>query len=324
MGTAAIEYKNIKKTFPGQRYDAVRDINLRVEEGSIVTILGTSGSGKTTLLKLTNRIYEPSGGSIQYFGEDIRNLPLVEFRRKLGYVIQQAGLFPHKTVKENIATVPKILGWGKSKIEERVAELLTLVQIGPEYLGRYPGKLSGGQQQRVGLARALAANPSVLLMDEPFGALDAITRKNLQDELIALQARLKNTILFVTHSVQEALKMGRLVVVMDKGEIQQADSPYAVLSNPANEFVRRLVSADDFYDKLRVLRVRELVEEAKKEELARGRITVTGDTLLNEVLRLFINSGESYFIVTGERDLPVGKVTYKSLRALAAPGTAAV
>lgn len=314
----AIEYKNVCKRFEGNSYDSVKNVSLKVEEGTIVTILGTSGSGKTTLLKMTNRLYEPTGGDIEYFGESVMKLSLIEYRRKLGYVIQQGGLFPHRTVAENIATLPKILGWSKEKMKKRVLELMELVQLDPEaFYDRYPRQLSGGQQQRVGIARALAVKPSVMLMDEPFGAIDALTRESLQEELIRLQTELQNTILFVTHDVQEAFKLGHKVIIMDKGEIQQYDTPYHILQNPANEFVRKLVSTGDFYDKLRVLYVKTLLEPAGPKEIEQGT-RIRMKMFLSEALGLFLKTGEEYFIVEDSEGKPVGKITYGKVKQMIA------
>ena len=249
----AIEYVHVTKRFDGSGRDSVKDVSLSIKEGEFVTILGSSGCGKTTLLKLTNVLYPVTEGKILYFGEDVSKLDLNEYRRKLGYVIQQAGLFPHKTVAENIATVPKLLKWKKERIEERTDELLELVKLNPaEYRNRYPRQLSGGQQQRVGIARALAANPSVLLMDEPFGAIDAITRESLQDELKKLQEKLGSTILFVTHDIREAFKLGHKIIIMDQGQVQQFDTPAQIMKHPANEFVEKFLQTGDYYDQLRL------------------------------------------------------------------------
>jgi osmoprotectant transport system ATP-binding protein len=193
---------------------------------------------------MINRLYDPQKGSIEFFGEDISNTDPVEFRRKIGYVIQQVGLFPHMTIAGNIATVPKILKWPKEKIDARVDELLKLVGLEPsEFKNRYPAQLSGGQQQRVGLARALAANPDVMLLDEPFGAIDAINRINLQDELLKIYNASKKTYLFVTHDINEAFKLGNRVLIMDKGKIQQFDTPKNIVASPANDFVRSLINS---------------------------------------------------------------------------------
>ena len=240
----AIEFKNVSKQFKGVAYSAVDNISLTIEHGEFITILGSSGCGKTTLLKMINRLYDPHEGSIEFFGEDISNKDPVEFRRKIGYVIQQVGLFPHMTIAGNIATVPKILKWPKEKIDARVDELLKLVGLEPsEFKGRYPAQLSGGQQQRVGLARALAVNPDVMLLDEPFGAIDAINRINLQDELLKIYTASKKTYLFVTHDINEAFKLGSRVLIMDKGKIQQFDTPKNIVASPENDFVRSLINS---------------------------------------------------------------------------------
>ena len=244
----AIEFKNVYKQFKGSAYSAVDNVSLTINHGEFITILGSSGCGKTTLLKMINRLYDPHKGSIEFFGEDISNKDPVEFRRKIGYVIQQVGLFPHMTIAGNIATVPKILKWPKEKIDARVDELLNLVGLEPsEFKNRYPSQLSGGQQQRVGLARALAVNPDVMLLDEPFGAIDAINRINLQDELLKIYNASKKTYLFVTHDINEAFKLGNRVLIMDKGKIQQFDTPKNIVANPANDFVRSLINSAKGY-----------------------------------------------------------------------------
>lgn len=240
----AIEFKNVCKQFKGSAYSAVDNVSLKIEHGEFITILGSSGCGKTTLLKMINRLYDPQKGSIEFFGEDISTTDPVAFRRKIGYVIQQIGLFPHMTIAGNIATVPKILKWPKEKIEARVEELLNLVGLEPsEFKNRYPAQLSGGQQQRVGLARALAVNPDVMLLDEPFGAIDAINRINLQNELLKIYKASKKTYLFVTHDINEAFKLGSRVLIMDKGKIQQFDTPKNIAKKPANDFVRSLINS---------------------------------------------------------------------------------
>lgn len=240
----AIEFKNVSKHFKDATHKAVDNLSLTIEHGEFITILGSSGCGKTTLLKMINRLYDPEEGSIEFFSEDIKNTDPVEFRRKIGYVIQQVGLFPHMTIAGNIATVPKILKWTKEKINERVDELLTLVGLDPsEFSNRYPSQLSGGQQQRVGLARALAVNPDVMLLDEPFGAIDAINRIKLQDELLKIYNASKKTYLFVTHDIYEAFKLGSRVLIMDNGKIQQFDTPRNIVASPANDFVKSLIDS---------------------------------------------------------------------------------
>lgn len=242
--STAIEFKNVCKHFKGATYNAVDHVSLSIEHGELITILGSSGCGKTTLLKLVNRLYEPDTGTIEFFGEDISKTDAVEFRRKIGYVIQQVGLFPHMTIANNIATVPKILKWPKSDINDRVDELLKVVNLDPvEFRDRYPAQLSGGQQQRVGLARALAVNPDVMLLDEPFGAIDAINRINLQDELLRIHSTSKKTFLFVTHDINEAFKLGTRVLIMVNGQVQQFDTPRNIVDRPANDFVKSLIDS---------------------------------------------------------------------------------
>jgi osmoprotectant transport system ATP-binding protein len=240
----AVEFKAVRKRFPKAGYEAVSDVSFTINEGEIITILGTSGCGKTTLLKMVNRIYEPDDGEILFFGEPIKNMNPVELRRKIGYVIQQVGLFPHMTIGENIATVPKILGWPNPRIEKRVDELLDLVKLpAAEYKKRFPKQLSGGQQQRVGLARALAADPAVMLLDEPFGAIDAITRRSLQDELLFIHRKFGKTFLFVTHDIREAFRLANRVMIMDAGKVMQFGTPMEIRSAPSCEFVKQLVDS---------------------------------------------------------------------------------
>jgi len=239
---AAVEFQNVVKQFPGAGYPSLDHINLKIEEGELVTVLGTSGCGKTTLIKMINRIYEPDQGKIFLSGVDIEKLNPIKLRQGIGYVIQQIGLFPHMTIYNNIATVPKILKWDKKKIDERVTELLELVNLDPEeFKNRYPAQLSGGQQQRVGLIRAMAANPSVMLLDEPFGAIDAINREKLQDELIKIHEQSNKTFIFVTHDINEAFKLGTKVLFMDKGKVIQYDTPEEIRKHPETEFVDSLI-----------------------------------------------------------------------------------
>jgi len=240
----AIEYQHVVKQFAGSDYIAVNDVNLTIHEGEFITILGSSGSGKTTLLKMTNRLYDPDSGNIVLFGENIRDVDVVQVRRRIGYVIQQVGLLPHMTIAQNIAIVPKLLKWEKARIDSRVRELLELVGLDPDQFSkRYPSQLSGGQQQRVGLARALAIDPKIMLLDEPFGAIDAINRLNLQDELKRLHDGLQKTFLFVTHDISEALKLGTRVVVMNEGKVCQFDTPENIAKNPADGFVKSLIDS---------------------------------------------------------------------------------
>jgi osmoprotectant transport system ATP-binding protein len=239
-----IRFENVTKRYPDGT-TAVDGLSFEVAEGELVTLVGPSGCGKTTTMKMVNRLIDPSEGRILLDGEDIATLDPVVLRRRIGYVIQQVGLFPHKTVLENTATVPSLLGWPRRKARERAAELLDLVGLDPATHGdRYPDQLSGGQRQRVGVARALAADPPVLLMDEPFGAVDPVVRERLQSEFLRLQQRVRKTVLFVTHDIEEAVRLGDRIAVYGAGRIEQFDTPATVLGAPATPYVADFVGSD--------------------------------------------------------------------------------
>jgi osmoprotectant transport system ATP-binding protein len=317
MSDVVIEFNKATKRFVGVRENAVDEVTLKIQRGSFVTILGTSGSGKTTLLKLINRIYELTAGEILFNGQNIQELKVEDYRKKIGYVIQQIGLFPHMTVGENIAVVPRSLKWNKEVINERVDYLLELVHLTPSiYRGRYPVQLSGGQQQRVGLARAMAAEPSVMLMDEPFGAIDSITRKILQDELLTIHKKLGKTILFVTHDIHEAFKLGDQVIVMNEGKVQQHDAPYNILFRPANTFVARLVAAENTLEKLQVLRAEVIAVPARNSSDA-GVPRVNKAESLSSVLAKFLETGASHFRLTDDDGRVIGEVSWDDFRSIA-------
>lgn len=248
-----IRLESVSKRYPNGTV-AVHELSLEVGEGEISVLVGPSGCGKTTTLKMINRLIEPTGGRLYLDGEDVTGVDPVGLRRRIGYVIQQVGLFPHQTIAVNVGTVPRLLGWNKKKVAARVDELLDLVGLDPASFGpRYPTQLSGGQRQRVGVARALAADPPVLLMDEPFGAIDPVTRVRLQDEFLRLQDEVRKTIVFVTHDIEEAVKMGDRIAILDVGGIlMQYDTPAQVLGNPANAMVADFVGADRGLKRLRV------------------------------------------------------------------------
>lgn len=241
-----IVFEHIWKLY-SESVPAVCDLSMEVEEGETLVLLGTSGSGKTTTMKMVNRLIEPTCGRILIDGTDIMNQDLIGLRRKIGYAIQHIGLFPHMTVAENIAVVPKLLKWPTTQIYRRVNVLLAMVGLKPDdFRDRYPAQLSGGQRQRVGVARALAADPPIVLMDEPFGALDPITREQLQNEFIELKSKIKKTIIFVTHDVFEAVKMGDRIALLDAGRLQQLDTPRELVENPANEFIEQFLGQHRF------------------------------------------------------------------------------
>ena len=260
--SAAIRLEKVSKRFPGASSDAVSELSLEVHQGEITVFVGPSGCGKTTTLKMINRLEEPTSGRIEIFGRDQHATPAHELRRQIGYVIQEAGLFPHRTLAENIATVPHLLGWPKARIRERVAELAELVGLEPEQLERYPASLSGGQRQRAGVARALAADPPILLMDEPFGAVDPIVRNRLQDELLALQQRLHKTIVFVTHDIEEATKLGDRIAVLNVGGVlAQYAPPAELLREPADAFVEEFLGRERGLRELSLIPVSEITPE---------------------------------------------------------------
>lgn len=314
---AVIRFEQISKEFTGSFEPAVFDVNLTVEEGSLVVFLGPSGCGKTTLLKMVNRLYEPTSGTIYLDGTDVRAMDVNTLRKQIGYVIQQVGLFPHMTVAENIAIVPELLGWPKDRIKERVDALLDLIKLPPEeYCQRYPSQLSGGQQQRVGVARGLAGDPEVILMDEPFGAIDAITRARLQDELLHLQRMLKKTILFVTHDVDEALYLADKIAVMQKGRIIQYDTPFNIVARPANDFVYELVGADDMVRQLSLVRVQSAMEEIPPGFQVDSQPEISMSDNLRRALSLLLQTGTSELIVIDKGE-PVGILTLEKIRSRA-------
>ena len=258
--TDMITLEQLTKRYPGHDAAVVDALDLAIPEGEIVILVGPSGCGKTTTLKMINRIVEPTSGTIRLQGEDVTHTDADRLRRRIGYVIQQIGLFPHQTIARNIAAVPRLLGWDQRRTDERVDELLDLVGLEPStYRDRYPKQLSGGQRQRIGVARALAADPPVMLMDEPFGALDPISRDRLQNEFLRLQERIRKTIVFVTHDIDEAIKMGDRIAILRPGSrVAQYDTPERVLTVPADDFVREFIGAGASLKRLGLARVRDV------------------------------------------------------------------
>ncbi len=314
----AIRFDGVSKQFPGAARPAVDGCSLEVERGTFVVLLGPSGCGKTTLLKMVNRLYEPTGGHIFVGDTDVTRLPVEQLRRQIGYVIQQTGLFPHMTVAQNIAVVPELLKWPKERTRTRTDELLTLIGLEPgEYRGRYPAQMSGGQQQRVGLARALAADPDLMLMDEPFSAVDAITRAGLQDEMIRLQHQLKKTILFVTHDVEEALRLGDLLVVMRAGRIVQSGTPLSVLTKPADDFVRDLLGSDDTVRRLGLIRVDEVMTADARPNGEAATVSRMAD--LRHALSTLLGTGGTHLAVTDDGRV-IGTLSLDQIRCAARVG----
>ncbi|GAB3526497.1 betaine/proline/choline family ABC transporter ATP-binding protein [Arthrobacter monumenti] len=259
-GRVMIRLEELSKKFPGQKKNAVDSLTLDIPEGNIVVLVGPSGCGKTTTMKMINRIIEPTSGRIILDGEDVTSSDPDKLRRRIGYVIQQVGLFPHQTIGENVGTVPKLLGWDQKKISSRVDELLEMVNMEPsQFRNRYPKQLSGGQKQRVGVARALGADPAVMLMDEPFGAIDPITRDRLQNEFLRLQSEVRKTIVFVTHDIDEAIKMGdKIAILQDASHIAQYDTPEQILTAPANDFVADFIGRGASLKRLNLSRVADI------------------------------------------------------------------
>lgn len=311
---SAIHFEQVYLKFPGTSHPAVNGCTCDIEAGQLVVILGPSGCGKTTLLKMVNRLYEPTSGTIYLNGTDIRQIKVTKLRQQIGYVIQQSGLFPHMTVAENVAVVPKLLGWPRVKYQARTDELLSLVELPPqEYRHRYPSQLSGGQQQRVGLARALAGDPAVMLMDEPFGAIDAITRETLQDEILRLQQQLKKTILFVSHDVEEALRLADKIMILEKGQIVQFDTPFNILTQPVNDFVYNLVGADDMVRQLSLLRVETAMTDAPQGHHPPSEHTIAPHDNLRQALSLLLRTGAQMLTVL-EAGKVVGVLTLEHIR----------
>jgi osmoprotectant transport system ATP-binding protein len=269
-----LEFRSATKRYPGADSPAVDALSLEVPAGEICVLVGPSGCGKTTAMRMVNRMIDITEGDILLGGRSVREREPAALRRDIGYVIQQVGLFPHRTIAQNIATVPELLGWDRKRREERVRELLELTGLDPELGPRYPAQLSGGQRQRVGVARALACDPPVMLMDEPFGAIDPINRERLQNEFLRLQERVRKTVVFVTHDIDEAIKMGdRIAVLQRGGKLQQYATPADLLMAPANDFVRDFVGADRALKRLALLRVRD-VDLWQEEHVAPHRLEV--------------------------------------------------
>ncbi|EEV0922188.1 TPA: glycine betaine ABC transporter ATP binding protein YehX [Escherichia coli] len=303
-----IEFSHVSKLFGAQK--AVNDLNLNFQEGSFSVLIGTSGSGKSTTLKMINRLVEHDSGEIRFAGEEIRSLPVLELRRRMGYAIQSIGLFPHWSVVQNIATVPQLQKWSRARIDDRIDELMTLLGLESNLRERYPHQLSGGQQQRVGVARALAADPQVLLMDEPFGALDPVTRGALQQEMTRIHRLLGRTIVLVTHDIDEALRLAEHLVLMDHGEVVQQGNPLTMLTRPANDFVRQFFGRSELG--VRLLSLRSVADYVRREERAEGEALVEEMTL-RDALSLFVARGCEVLPVVNTQGQPCGTLHFQDL-----------
>jgi osmoprotectant transport system ATP-binding protein len=311
----AIELDRVTKSYPGQPAPAVEDFSMRVEPGELVMFVGPSGCGKTTTMKMINRLIEPTSGSIRIDGKDVLSLDPNQLRRHVGYVIQQIGHFPHRTIAENIATVPRMLGWSKDRIAERVDELLRTVQLDPAtFARRYPRQLSGGQQQRAGVARALAADPPVMLMDEPFGATDPITRERLQAEFLRLQAEIGKTIIFVTHDFDEAVRLGdRIAVLSERSRIEQFDTPANILANPANDYVASFIGQGAAIKRLSLIPV---TEARLSNAVAEGAPRIEATATLRDALDLLVLTGSPSVTVVDERGTAAGALDHAAISAV--------
>jgi osmoprotectant transport system ATP-binding protein len=297
MSSAAeIVFDHVTKRYTGREAAAVDDLSLVIPAGAFCVLVGPSGGGKTTALKMVNRLVPFDAGDIRIDGRSVRDIPVVELRREIGYVIQQIGLFPHMSIGDNVGTVPKLLGWPRQRIRERSAELLELVGLDAADAGRYPAELSGGQRQRVGLARALAADPPLLLMDEPFGALDPITRLRLQTELRRLHREVGKTVIFVTHDVDEAIQMGdRIAILRQGGVLAQYDTPDAILARPADEFVAAFIGEDRALRRLALRRLREVALHPASPSEPGTHVPL--DTTLRNAVSLMLETKSEHLVV---------------------------
>jgi osmoprotectant transport system ATP-binding protein len=304
---AEIVFDHVTKRYAGSDAAAVDDLSLEIPAGAFCMLVGPSGGGKTTALKMVNRLIPFDSGEIRIDGRSIESLPLTELRRGIGYVIQQIGLFPHMTIAENVATVPRLLGWDKRRTQARTEELLHLVGLEGDYLKRYPSQLSGGQRQRVGLARALAADPPLLLMDEPFGALDPITRHRLQVELRRLQREVGKTVIFVTHDIDEAIQMGdRIAILREGGVLAQYDTPDAILAQPADDFVRAFIGEDRGLRRLALRTLREVVEEVSDTGTVSDTLRADAGTTVRNAVSLMLEAKvDRLLVVDADRELGV-------------------
>lgn len=300
-----IRFENVVKKYNEKDQPAVDHLDLHIKEGEICMLVGPSGCGKTTTMKMVNKLIKASSGKIFVNGKDIDDIDPIKLRLDIGYVIQDVGLFPHMTIAQNVATVPREKGWDQNKIRNKVDELLELMELDPDvYRDKKPKDLSGGQRQRVGVARALAADPPIMLMDEPFGALDPITRGKLQDEFLRVQEKIGKTIVFVTHDIDEAIKMGDKIAVMRDGQLVQFDSPSVILSNPADEFVSELIGSNSTLKKMNLIKCNDIMRTIPNIDIAESA---------EEAIKLMMKTGVKNLIVTEKGQKLAGYISYREL-----------
>jgi osmoprotectant transport system ATP-binding protein len=324
MGESAkageIAFRNVRKTYGGRDRPAVEDLSFEVPAGDICVLIGPSGCGKTTALKLVNRLIAMTAGDITIDGRSVNDQSVTDLRRGIGYVFQEIGLFPHMTIEDNIGSVPRLLGWSKARIRQRAEELLELVGLDPSGdLRRYPGEFSGGQQQRVGVARAMAVDPPIMLMDEPFGAIDPITRDRLQNDFLRLHREVRKTVIFVTHDIDEAIKMGDRIAIMREGHLIQWGTADELLASPANDFVASFVGADRGLKRLSVWTARDVELEPVPADRPPESPTARAETSLRDLLSLMLTEGTSYVDVTDESGAPIGRVRMETITQLVGP-----
>ncbi|MEA2211718.1 MAG: osmoprotectant transport system ATP-binding protein [Solirubrobacteraceae bacterium] len=318
---ASLELRDVSKRYPNQKEPAIVELSLEIPAGEVCVLVGPSGSGKTTAMRLINRMIALSSGDILLGGQSVLKRDPTKLRREIGYVIQQIGLFPHQTVAENIATVPKLLGWERDRVNRRVEELLSLIGMDPEEIGpRYPAQLSGGQRQRIGVARALASDPPLMLMDEPFGAIDPITRSRLQDEFLSLQARVRKTVVFVTHDIDEAIKMGdKIAILRQGGKLAQYGPPEEILTDPADDFVAEFVGADRALKRLGLSTLAN-VDLVAPNGLRPGTNRVALTASVRDALSQLLAGGGEPLTVVDDNDDVVGLATLELLGGVLADG----
>jgi osmoprotectant transport system ATP-binding protein len=323
-GAAGLAFVEATKVYPGRTTAAVSKLSLEISASEICVLIGPSGSGKTTAMQMVNRLITMTSGDITIDGRSIMSLDATELRRGIGYVFQQIGLFPHMTAEANIGTVPRLLGWPKERIRARAQELLELVGLDPDGdLRRYPSEFSGGQRQRIGVARAMAADQPLMLMDEPFGAVDPIARDRLQDDFLRLHQEVPKTVVFVTHDIDEAIKMGHRIAILRDGQLVQYDTPDRILANPANEFVADFVGADRGLKRLNVWELRDLDLDPAPAETTAGS-ALPEDTSLRDALSLMLVEGVERLIVLDGEGRPRGTVPLEMITSLIGPDSKVV